>query len=553
MLKKTAMVIILKNNEYWQKRFVDLQKAKEKNVNKYINVLREEYEKALLNIEKDISNWYIRLANNNEVNLASAKKLLDKKELQEFKWSVDEYIEKGKENKVNGKWIKELENASARVHIDRLEAIKIQIQNELEHLEYKEQTQIKKLIENQYKDAYYKTGYEIQKGMEKYWNIQALDTNKIEKVISKPWTTDNQTFSNRIWKNKEDLISTLQRELTQAIIRGNSLDNLTKSISKKFNTSISKASRLVMTESAFFSSVGQQECFNNLGVEEYEIVATLDVHTSEICQELDGKVFKMKDYKVGLTAPPFHVNCRSTTAPYFNDEFTKGEKRAYRDENGKTGYVDSDISYKEWKEKYVTNKNIDDIIKNIPKFRKTLIKGQQKQYSVKEIEQISQETNIIANKYTNNTSKWSGRIIQSNRKISAKLWNCNIEIEPVTSPHVILHEHLHAHSISYYDRDIYKKYKNIEEATVEFYTKEIGKQENIINVKSEYDNLVENLKLLNNKLKLDKNNFDFAQRLFNIPVLERLDFLESEIQKYLVNKSINEAIEINKLMEVLYD
>ncbi len=41
-------------------------------------------------------------------------------------------------------------------------------------------------------------------------------------------------------------------------------------------------------------------------------------------------------------------------------------------------------------------------------------------------------------------SKWSGKIIQSNRKITAKLWNCNIEVEANTSPHAILHEQLHA-------------------------------------------------------------------------------------------------------------
>lgn len=59
-------------------------------------------------------------------------------------------------------------------------------------------------------------------------------------------------------------------------------------------------------------------------------------------------------------------------------------------------------------------------------------------------------------------------------------------------------------------------------------------------------------KKINNKLKLDKNDFEFAQRLFNIPVTERLNYLEGEIQKYISNKTIDEAIEINKLIEVFY-
>lgn len=115
------------------------------------------------------------------------------------------------------------------------------------------------------------------------------------------------------------------------------------------NVSKANAGRLVMTESAYFSSAAQRECFKELDVERYEIVATLDGHISDICQEMDGKVFKMSKYEEQITAPPFHVNCRSCTAPYFDDEFTKGEQRATRDEDGNTYYVPDDITYKEWK------------------------------------------------------------------------------------------------------------------------------------------------------------------------------------------------------------
>ena len=124
--------------------------------------------------------------------------------------------------------------------------------------------------------------------------------------------------------------------------------------SNKMNVSKVNAGRLVMTESAYFSSVAQRECFKELDVERYEIVATLDGHTSDICQEMDGKVFKMNEYKEGVTAPPFHVICRSCTAPYFDDEFAKGE-RISRDEEGDTYYVSADMTYKDWKEKYVNS------------------------------------------------------------------------------------------------------------------------------------------------------------------------------------------------------
>ncbi|WP_227849992.1 minor capsid protein, partial [Clostridioides sp. ZZV15-6598] len=114
----------------------------------------------------------------------------------------------------------------------------------------------------------------------------------------------------------------------------------------------SQAKNLIMTESAFFASASRKDCFNDLDVEKYEIVATLDLKTSSICRELDGKVFDMNDYQVGITAPPFHPRCRTTTAPFFSDE--EGY-RAARGEDGKTYYVSSNMKYEKWYKTHVRN------------------------------------------------------------------------------------------------------------------------------------------------------------------------------------------------------
>lgn len=427
------------NEEYWKQRFIELEKSQNKENEKYINTLKEEYNKSLAKIEKDITNWYTRLANNNEISYTSAKKLLDKKELKEFKWTVEEYIKKGKENAINQKWIKELENASAKVHIEELNAIKIQIQNELEHLYDKENKGIENLLKQQYEDTYYKSIYEIQKGLNKFEKIQKINTEKIEKIISKPWTTDNQTFSNRIWKHKDELLNTLQKELTQATIRGDDIHKVTKKIEKDFEVSKGKAGRLVMTESAFFSSAGQKECFNSLNVKKYEIVATLDSHTSEICQKLDGKVFDMKDYEVGITAPPFHCWCRSVTAPYFDDEFTEGEQRIYRDEEGKSVYVDSNIKYEEWYHKYADKE--EGIINNL--FNKSNNKN--KKIELQDI--TSQKENIINKAFKNDNIK--NIVLNTNIPIiklggnKAYHRNGNIVLKTNYDNHTVRHEIAH--------------------------------------------------------------------------------------------------------------
>ena len=342
----------MNNKDYWSKRLEELERMQILNESKYLETLKEEYEKALYNIKKETKNWLARFSVNNQISLRDSKKWLNTNELKELKWDVEEYIKYGQENGIDLIWRKELENASAKVHISRLEALQIQIQNEIEKLSHNEQQETQNFIIDTYKDTYYKVAYELQKGHNVAFQFSALDENTIKRIISKPWTSDGYTFSDRIWKNKKALIDTLQKELTQSIIRGKAPDDVIDKISKTFGVSKNKAGTLVMTESAFFSSVARKDCFKDLGVEKYIIVATLDSRTSDICRNLDGQIFNMSDYKEGITAPPFHVNCRSTTAPYFADEFEFGE-RAARNTDGNTYYVPSNITYNEWKSKYI--------------------------------------------------------------------------------------------------------------------------------------------------------------------------------------------------------
>ena len=342
----------MNNSRYWEKRFEILEEARVLNDAKYVTVLQEEYEKALISIKKEINNWLVRFSINNQVSLAEAKKMLNASELKELKWDIKEYIKHGEENGIDLIWKKQLENASSKIHISRLEAIQIQMQQQIEKLMEKEQTTTYDYIMESYKDTYYKTAYELQKGSNVAFKFATLNSDIIQKLILKPWTVDEQTFSDRIWKNKKSLVNTLQTDLIQSIMLGEPPDKIIDKISKDFGVAKNKTGRLVMTESAFFSSSAQKDCFENLGVEKFIVVATLDSKTSDICREIDGTVYDMKDYKIGVTAPPFHVRCRTTTAPYFEDEFEFGE-RAARDTDGKTYYVPRNIKYNEWKKQYI--------------------------------------------------------------------------------------------------------------------------------------------------------------------------------------------------------
>ena len=341
------------DRKYWQKRFEQLEEVQLNKGIEYYHELEKQYMKAASEIQKEITNWYARFSTNNEISMTEAKKILNNRELEELRWDVEEYIKAGRESNVNGKWIKELENASARVHIDRLESLKLQMQQQVEVLYGNELDSFDKMMRDIYTEGYYRTAFEIQKGMGVGADLMRLDENKVRKVLAKPWAADGSNFSSRIWKQRSQLVNELHNQLTQAIIRGTAPDDAIKTIAERFKVSKGQAGRLVMTEAAFFHSAAQKDSFIDLGVEKYEICATLDNKTSEICRELDGKTFDMKDFQPGVTAPPFHCWCRTTTVPYFDDEFTEGEVRVATDEDGKTYYVPANMKYHEWKETFV--------------------------------------------------------------------------------------------------------------------------------------------------------------------------------------------------------
>lgn len=342
----------MKNSNYWKKRMEELEKARYAKSQEYYQKLEDEFKKAENQISKDIEVWYARLAENNEISLAEARKFLSESELEEFKWTVNEYIKHGKAN-TNGQWDKQLENASAKVHISRLEAIQTQIQHHCEVLYSSMAVGLTEHLADIYENTYYRTAFAIEQGFEVGTTLHALDDRRIQTAMEHCWAMDGKTFSDRIWQNKEKLTRELNTMLMQSVIQGKNAGDYIGELAKKMNVSRRNASMLIMTESAAIASKATQGCYKDLGVKEFEFEATLDDHTSEICQAMDGQHFPMSEYNIGVNAPPLHPWCRSTTVPYFDDDFTAMEKRVARDENGKTYYVPADMTYPEWKKAFV--------------------------------------------------------------------------------------------------------------------------------------------------------------------------------------------------------
>lgn len=104
------------------------------------------------------------------------------------------------------------------------------------------------------------------------------------------------------------------------------------------------AASMVRTATQHVAQTARMETWARNGdlVQGYEVLATLDGRTTQICRSLDGRKYDLGKGPV----PPFHVNCRTTTIPTFGPEFDFLDEGATR--SSVNGYVDADLTYYDW-------------------------------------------------------------------------------------------------------------------------------------------------------------------------------------------------------------
>ena len=342
-----------KNNPaYWSQRMKRMEDALKDRSFSYVESMERQFMAAQGEVERQIAVWYQRFAANNQISLADAKRQLTAGELAEFRWTVGEYIAYGQQNAIDGAWMRQLENASARAHISRLEAVRLQIQQQAEALYANQLALVDAAAREMYLGSYYGTAFELQRGLGVGWSMQAVSEAAMERVLSRPWTADKLTFRDRCWSNKQALVNSVNTQLMQMMIRGEAPDKAITAISHQFKVSREKAGRLIMTETAAFSSAAQKDSYGELGVEQFRVVGTFDKDTCELCGAMDGRVFKRSEYQVGLTAPPFHPWCRCCTCPYYADMEKLGERWA-RNPDDTAAKVPADMSFEEWRQRFV--------------------------------------------------------------------------------------------------------------------------------------------------------------------------------------------------------
>lgn len=161
-----------------------------------------------------------------------------------------------------------------------------------------------------------------------------------------------------------------------------------------------------------------------------------------------------------------------------------------------------------------------------------------RKYSTEEIEDIARQTEDIVSRHISTPSMWSGKMVVSDEGIKnsdghityyGKPWNCDILTKHKTAPSMIMHEQIHARSISHYGQEIFIQFSCIEEAAVQFMTEELCRKAHIEIIESDYYFLVDSLKQLGQYIGIHKTDYDFAKFMIEMPVVERLDWISEHL------------------------
>lgn len=337
--------------DYWigrEKEWIDAR-------NRRTDRLSRDLEKAFLlaaeDLRKEIDAWMERYADAEGITMADAQKRLSAGELRTLKLSLEEFTRRAKEN-ADGRWEKELTSASAVVHVNRLQALELQMKNLVRRLYSGQETGVSDFLTGLYADEREHIAYEVQRAQGEFNPLAVLPEDRARKVLQRPWANDGKSFSQRLWGSQNQLISTMQGELLRGIISGRDAGEIGTAVANRMGAARYAGVRLIQTEATRLITESDKDTFEEMGIDEVEIVGTLDRNTCDSCGGLDGKVMKRTEARAGSTAPPFHPNCRCCIVPYDAELSTGGRRTARDPETGKSIVID-DMTYKDWKAVYV--------------------------------------------------------------------------------------------------------------------------------------------------------------------------------------------------------
>ena len=317
-----------KIDEYWTERALQQEQNAQIVADRYMAQIGQSLADYKHQLVSEIEKFYARYAVDNKMTHAEAKQYLTDKERREFKHVT---LERFREMALNPDTPTPLLDAlSYRHRISRKEALLAEIERLTAEL-YGKPEGIHDKVTEALSDVYIKGKIHQAKNLAHFGIIEKpiLGVDAVKHKMGSNWS--GKTFSTNVWGHDTAVYKSISDTINKGLTGGWSIDRMARALSKRTGVAYHRADTLVRTETTFYNNLATLDTIKELGGDHYEIVAVLDSRTSEICQSENHKVYPVKEYEPGRTAPPFHVRCRSTIRPA-----VKSDKKGKTDKTDRT-------------------------------------------------------------------------------------------------------------------------------------------------------------------------------------------------------------------------
>lgn len=292
-----------KHNNYWQKRSNDIMRYVDSTDVDMFAELQKVYVEQSAELQRDLFAFVTKYADDNKMSYSDALQRLRGVDLSNYQANAKKYR---KQAEKDPELLKRLNEQYVSSKVTRFDALNLEMIYKIGVM----QGIIEKSFENYLKST---AKYAYRKAMGD--NSGALNEPALKELINTPFNGRN--YSQQVWGNTDDLARDLRDVLKRGFIRGDDVRRMAGELAKKYNVARSRAQTLIRTDGTAIINRSAIKRYEESGLEFYRISVQMDNRTSQICKNIhsEDKRYRIDEFETGVTAPPFHYNCRSAVIP----------------------------------------------------------------------------------------------------------------------------------------------------------------------------------------------------------------------------------------------
>ena len=264
-------------------------------------------------VQRDLFAFVTKYADDNKMSYSEALQRLRGVDLSDYQANAEKYR---KQAEKAPELLKRLNEQYASSKVTRFDALNLEMTYKIGVM----QGIIEKSFENYLKSTAKYAYRKIMGG-----NSGALNEPALKELINTPFNGYN--YSEQVWGNTDALAKDLREVLKRGFIRGDDVRSMASEIAKKYNVARARAQTLIRTDGTAIVNRSAIKRYEESGLEFYRISVHLDNRTSQICKRIhrEDKLYRIDEFETGVTAPPFHYNCRSAVIPDEDELNNKSE------------------------------------------------------------------------------------------------------------------------------------------------------------------------------------------------------------------------------------